>query len=134
MASPSSAPTEPDGDETSFPAENNELILPTTKIGVTVLSSSAANSLFPATAVDDDDDEEATPTPPESSSLSSENGTMTLATTEEESLSVLLRGRTDGGGEAGKRSDQLQDLDLIFSANKTSSFGCCEGGLQLSAL
>lgn len=118
MASPSSAPTEPDGEETSFPAENKELILPTTKIGATVLSSSAANSLFPATAVDDDD-EEATPTPPESSSLSSENGTMTLATTEEESLSVLLRGRADGGGEAGKRPDQLQDLgfDLLSQQN-----------------
>lgn len=133
MASPSSAPTEPDGEETSFPAENKELILPTTKTGAVVPSSNAANSLFPATAVDDDD-EEATPTPPESSSLSSENGTMTLATTEEESLSVLLRGRTDGGGEAGKRSDLLQDLDLIFSANNTSSFGSCEEGLQLLAL
>lgn len=107
MASPSSAPTEPDGEEPSFPAEN-KLIQPPTKAGAT----GAADSLFPATAVDDDDDEEATPTPPESSSLSSENGTMTLATTEEESLSVLLRGRTDGGGEAGKRSDQRQDLDL----------------------
>lgn len=110
MASPSSAPTEPDGEETSFPAENKELIIPTTTIGATVLSSSATNSLFPAKSVDED--EEATPTPPESSSLSSENGTMTLATTEEESLSVLLRGRTDGGGEAGEGSDQVQDLDF----------------------
>lgn len=113
MASPSSAPTEPDREETSFPAENKELILPTTKTGAAVLSSSATNSLFPATAVDDDD-EEATPTPPESSSLSSENGTMTLATTEEESLSVLLRGRTDGGGEAGKRSDFLSQQNFII--------------------
>ncbi|TWW65907.1 ubiquitin carboxyl-terminal hydrolase MINDY-1 [Takifugu flavidus] len=112
MASPSSAPTEPDGEETSFPAENKELILPTTKTGAAVLSSSAANSLFPAAAVDDDD-EEATPTPPESSSMSSENGTMTLATTEEESLSVLLRGRIDGGEEAGLDLDENENSSVV---------------------
>lgn len=120
MASPSLAPTEPDSEETPFPAENKELIVTATKIGATVLSSSATNSLFPAKAVDED--EEATPTPPESSSLSSENGTMTLATTEEESLSVLLRHRPNGGGETGKRSDQIQDPNVVPAQQKSNRF------------
>lgn len=99
-----SAPPEPDREEPSFPADNKD----------DVQSSSATRSP-PAKAGDGDEDEddEATPTPPESSSLSSERGTMTLATTEEESLSVLLSHRTNGG-ETGERSAGPR-LDLIFS-------------------
>lgn len=114
MAS-SSSPPEPDRDQASFPAENKEAIVNATETREDVQSSSASSGLPPAKAADEDEDDEATPTPPESSSLSSENGTVTLATTEEESLSVLLSHRTDGEGETGERSEQVRRLDLIFS-------------------
>lgn len=110
MAS-SSAPPEPNREETTSPAENTDAIVLAAPIrDDLVWSSSATSSLAPATAAVEDEDGEATPTPPESSSLSSENGTMTLATTEEESLSVLLSHRTDGKGETGEtgqRSEQV---------------------------
>lgn len=50
-----------------------------------------------------DGEEEATPTPPESSSLSSDIETVTVATIEEESLSVLLEEDrlTEPAGESG---------------------------------
>lgn len=49
------------------------------------------------------EEEEATPTPPESSSLSSDIETVTVATIEEESLSVLLEvdRLTEAAGESG---------------------------------
>lgn len=50
-----------------------------------------------------EEEEEATPTPPESSSLSSDIETVTVATIEEESLSVLLEvdRLTEPAGESG---------------------------------
>lgn len=90
--------------------ENKELIVTMTTEGLGLdvragvsSSNSASGSPLPAKA-----EEETTPTPPESSSLSSENGTVTVATTEEESLSVLLR-NIKAEREPGKRSDQVQD-------------------------
>lgn len=111
MAS-SSAPPEPDREETSFSAENKEATVPAAKI-----RDEVQRSLSPAKAAGEDEDDEATPTPPESSSLSSENGTMTLATTEEESLSVLQSHRTNGEGETGERSS-------VWTWS-----GCCEEAL-----
>ncbi|XP_076610193.1 ubiquitin carboxyl-terminal hydrolase MINDY-1 [Chaetodon auriga] len=78
----------------------------------------AADSPLPSRVLE----EEATPTPPESSSLSSENGTVTAITTEEESLSTLLRhvkteGRQDRGGETGL------DLDLDESSSVATAGG-----------
>lgn len=107
MASSSAAP-EPDREETSFPDKE------ATKTRDDVRSGSTTRSLSPAKAADEDEDDDATPTPPESSSLSSVNGTVTLATTEEESLSVLLSHRTNGG-ETGERTEQAQRLVFIFS-------------------
>lgn len=106
-------------EEPSLPAESTskELIVTVTTegqspavaldVGAEVQSSNgAADCPLPAKVLEED----ATPTPPESSSLSSENGTVTAITTEEESLSLLLRhikteGGQDRGGEPGKRSE-----------------------------
>lgn len=100
MAS-SSAPPEPDRDQPSFPAHSKEAA----ESRDDAQSSSATSRFSPVKA--SDEEEESTPTPPESSSLSSDNGTVTLATTDEESLSVLL-GPSTTGQETGERSDQVQ--------------------------
>lgn len=68
---------------------------------------SAANSSLPGRVPEEE--EEATPTPPESSSsLSPEHETLTVATTEEESL-LKTEGGPDRGGKLGKRPEQIQD-------------------------
>lgn len=84
---------------------------PGSDVGAEVPSTNGAtDSPLPAKVFE----EEATPTPPDTSSLSSENDTVTAVTTEEESLSVLLKHiKTEGGqdreGEPGKQSDQVQN-------------------------
>ncbi len=86
-------------------------LTPGSDVGAEVPSSNgAADSPLPAKVPEEE--EEATPTPPESSSLSSENGTVTAVTTEEESLSALLRhikaeGGQDRGGELGKTRSRI---------------------------
>lgn len=97
---------EPSKEEMCLPSENKELIVTTTMEELGVQSSNDA-------AADTREEVEATPTPPESSSLSSENGTVTVATTEEESLSVMLKHiKTnrwpDEEREPGKGWDQVQ--------------------------
>ncbi|KAM4724911.1 ubiquitin carboxyl-terminal hydrolase MINDY-1 [Anableps anableps] len=63
-----------------------------------------------------EEDGEATPTPPESSPSLSENETMTLATTEDETLSVPLRRiKTEGG--AGRGGEPAPDLDQEESSS-----------------
>ncbi|KAG8004796.1 Ubiquitin carboxyl-terminal hydrolase MINDY-1 [Nibea albiflora] len=129
MAESGSEPTAADlliqtnKDEPPLPAEpvSKELIVTTTTEGsevrAEVLSSNgAADSRLPTKVLE----EEATPTPPESPSLSSENETVTAGTTEEESLSDLLRhAKTDGGRETGP------DLDLEDSSSAVTA-GCSD--------
>ncbi|XP_029282210.1 LOW QUALITY PROTEIN: ubiquitin carboxyl-terminal hydrolase MINDY-1 [Cottoperca gobio] len=79
--------------------------------------------------VREEEEEEATPTPPDSSSLSSENGTMTAITTEEESLSVLLRhNKAEGGQGRGGETD----LDLEDQRESTDSASFSIPSLELS--
>ncbi|XP_070840629.1 ubiquitin carboxyl-terminal hydrolase MINDY-1 [Chaetodon trifascialis] len=104
-------------EERPVPAASKELIVttategpgPTPGTDAEVPSrNGAADSPLPARVLE----EEATPTPPESSSLSSENGTVTAITTEEESLSVLLRHiKTEGGQDQGGETGLDPDLD-----------------------
>lgn len=98
---------EPSMEEMCFPAENKELIVTMTVEELDVQSNSAAADTR------EEEEEEATPTPPESSSLSPENGTVTVATREEESLSVMLNQiktdrQPDREGEPGKGRGQVQ--------------------------
>ncbi|KAM6973916.1 ubiquitin carboxyl-terminal hydrolase MINDY-1 [Tautogolabrus adspersus] len=88
-----------------------------------VLSSNgAADSPLP-TKVQQQEEEEATPTPPEtSSSLSSGNGTVTAITTEEESLSTLLRHIKSVGGPDRRREPGL-DLDLEEGSSVATAGG-----------
>lgn len=91
-------------EEPLLPVSKELIVTVTTEgsaVGAGVPSSNgAADSRLPAKVLEE---EEATPTPPESPSLSSENETVTAATTEEDSLSDLLRhAKTDGGRETGK--------------------------------
>lgn len=59
-----------------------------------------------------EEDDEVTPTPPESSPSLSENETMTIATTEDETLSVQLRHiKTEGG--AGKGAEPGKSASRI---------------------
>lgn len=97
-----SAPPEPDREEPSFPADNKDAAEAQSRGDV------QGGTPPPARAAEEEE-EEATPTPPESSSLSSEQGTVTLATTEEESLSVLLSHRTPGEGEAGEGAEPARE-------------------------
>uniref|UniRef100_A0A4W6DQM0 Ubiquitin carboxyl-terminal hydrolase n=1 Tax=Lates calcarifer TaxID=8187 RepID=A0A4W6DQM0_LATCA len=84
-------------------------------------SNGDADSPLPA-KVPKEEEEEATPSPPESSSLSSENGTMTAITTEEESVSALLRHmETEGGRDRG--ADPGLDLDLEDSSSVATGGG-----------
>ncbi|XP_074542700.1 ubiquitin carboxyl-terminal hydrolase MINDY-1 [Halichoeres trimaculatus] len=80
-------------------------------------SNGAADSPVPPKVQEEED--EATPTPPEtSSSVSSGNGPMTTITTEEESLSALLRHiKTERAGEPGL------DLDLEESSSVATAGG-----------
>lgn len=126
MASSSTAATDllitQSKDETSLPAESKELTVTMTTAGLqphvraeVPSSNGATDTPLPVRAEEDDG---ATPTPPESSSLSSDIETATVATTEEESLLVLLRHiKTDRlvgqGGEPGKGSDLVQVLDFV---------------------
>lgn len=126
MASSSAAATDllitQSEDETPLPAESKELTVTMTTeglqphVGAEVPSSNGATDTpLPVRAEEED---EATPTPPESSSLSSDIETVTVATTEEESLLVLLRqiktdSMVDQGGEPGKGSDQGRDGGLV---------------------
>ncbi|XP_056256298.1 ubiquitin carboxyl-terminal hydrolase MINDY-1 [Seriola aureovittata] len=76
-------------------------------------SNGDANSPLPSK-------EEATPTPQESSLVSSENGTVTTVTTEEESVSALLRhigteGRQNRAGDPGLELD-LEDSSSVATA------------------
>lgn len=115
-------------EEPSLPAESasKELIITTTTegsdVGAKVPSSNGAAESPPTAKVLKEEEEEATPTPPDTSSLSSENGTMTAVTTEEESLSAILRHiKTEGGqdrdGETGL------DLDLEDSSSVATAGG-----------
>ncbi|XP_054461520.1 ubiquitin carboxyl-terminal hydrolase MINDY-1 [Anoplopoma fimbria] len=102
---------------------SKELIVTTATGGSTEVPSSngAADSPLP-TKVLKEEEEEATPTPPDTSSLSSENGTITAVTTEEESLSVLLRHiKTEGGQERG--GEPGLDLDLEESSSVLTAGG-----------
>ncbi|KAL6100279.1 mindy1 [Pungitius sinensis] len=83
------------------PVDSFKRLIVTTATEVTS-SNGAATGPLPAEVLE----EVATPTPPNLTSLSSENGTISGVTTEEESLSVLLRhvkaeGGQDRGGETG---------------------------------
>lgn len=129
MASSSAAATDllitQSKDETSLPAESKELTVTMTTEGLqprvtaeVPSSNGATDTPLPVRAEEEEEEDEATPTPPESSSLSSDIGTVTVATTEEESLLVLLRHiktdrLVDQGGEPGKGSDQGQDGGLV---------------------
>lgn len=85
-------------------------------------SNGDADSPLPA-KVPKEEEEEATPSPPESSSLSSENGTMTAITTEEESVSALLRHmETEGGRDRGADPGKTQVLRMKL--NKVSETRC----------
>lgn len=126
MASSSAAETDllitQSKDETSLPAESKELTDTMTTAGLqphvrAEVPSSNGDTDTPLPVRAEEEEDEATPTPPESSSLSSDIETATVATTEEESLSVLLRHIktervVDQGGEPGKESDQGQDGGL----------------------
>lgn len=128
MASSSAAATDllitQSKDETSLPAESKELTVTMTTVGqqphvrAEVPSNNGDTDTPLPVRAEEEEEEEATPTPPESSSLSSDIETATVATTEEESLLVLLRhiktGRlVDQGGEPGKGPDQGQDGGLV---------------------
>lgn len=84
-------------------------------------SNGAADSHLPTKVLKE---EEATPSPPESTSpsLSSENGTLTAVTTEEETLSVLLRQIKAEGG-AGRGGEPGLDLDLEESSSVATAGG-----------
>ncbi|MEQ2165155.1 Ubiquitin carboxyl-terminal hydrolase MINDY-1 [Goodea atripinnis] len=88
-------------------------------------SSSKADRPLPTRAPEED--EEATPTPPESSPSLSENETLTIATTEDETLSVQLRhikaesgpgreGESDGVTTTGNSLDIEDGLSSTYSA------------------
>lgn len=129
MASSSAAATDllitQSKDETPLPAENKELTVTMTTEGLQphvraeVPSSNGATDTPLPVRAEEEEEDKATPTPPESSSLSSDIETVTVATTEEESLLVLLRHiktdrLVDQGGEPGKGSDHLvQVLDFV---------------------
>ncbi|XP_017285136.1 ubiquitin carboxyl-terminal hydrolase MINDY-1 isoform X2 [Kryptolebias marmoratus] len=76
-------------------------------------SNGASNSPLPVS------EEEATPTPPESSPSPSENETLTIITTEDETLSVPLRHNKTGGPDRGGQSGLDQDLDESSSVMTT---------------
>lgn len=77
-------------------------------------SNGTANSTFPANVLE----EEATPTPPESSpSLSSENATLTIVTTEDETLSVLLKQNKNEG-----RPDREEPGKMITNCLRKTIF------------
>ncbi|XP_036949749.1 ubiquitin carboxyl-terminal hydrolase MINDY-1 isoform X5 [Acanthopagrus latus] len=98
-------------DDPSGPAGSvsKELIVTTTTEGPGPMPGSDVRAEGPSTNGAADSpltakvfEEEATPTPPDTSSLSSENDTVTAVTTEEESLSILLRHiKTEGGQDRG---------------------------------
>ncbi|MED6278608.1 hypothetical protein CHARACLAT_025654, partial [Characodon lateralis] len=77
-------------------------------------SSSKADRPLPTRAPEED--EEATPTPPESSPSLSENETLTIATTEDETLSVRLRHIKAESGP-GREGESAPDLDLEESSS-----------------
>ncbi|MEQ2294755.1 Ubiquitin carboxyl-terminal hydrolase MINDY-1 [Ameca splendens] len=77
-------------------------------------SSSKADRPLPTRAPEED--EEATPTPPESSPSLSENETLTIATTEDETLSVQLRHIKAESGP-GREGESAPDLDLEESSS-----------------
>uniref|UniRef100_M4AS65 Ubiquitin carboxyl-terminal hydrolase n=1 Tax=Xiphophorus maculatus TaxID=8083 RepID=M4AS65_XIPMA len=65
-----------------------------------------------------EEDDEATPTPPESSPSLSENETMTIATTEDETLSVQLRHiKTEGGAEPAPDPDLEESSSGMTAAD-----------------
>ncbi|KAK9527084.1 hypothetical protein VZT92_015746 [Zoarces viviparus] len=89
---------------------------PPPKEGVSKELIVTADGPLPANVLMEAEQEEATPTPPDSSSLSSENGTITAVTTEEESLSVLLRhAKAEEGRDRG--AEPGLDLDLGDSSS-----------------
>ncbi|XP_068188608.1 ubiquitin carboxyl-terminal hydrolase MINDY-1 isoform X2 [Antennarius striatus] len=109
VASTADLMTELHKDETSVPSENVAKELLVAMVTDTTLGSGGAAEVPSADGPPPAriPEEEATPTPPESSlSLSSENETLTLATTEEESLL-----RTNGGLDRGGNPDLDPDLD-----------------------
>lgn len=83
----------------------------TNQTKVTDGSKPAARALNNSKA-DREEDEEATPTPPESSPSLSENETMTIATTEDETLSVQL-----GHRKPERATEMAPDLDLEESSS-----------------
>ncbi|XP_068565486.1 ubiquitin carboxyl-terminal hydrolase MINDY-1 isoform X2 [Cebidichthys violaceus] len=103
---------------------------PPPKEGVSKELIGTADGPLPAKVLMETEQEEATPTPPDSSSLSSENGTITAVTTEEESLSVLLRHvKTEGGRDRG--AEPGLDLDLEESSSVVPDVLCVSTGLDL---
>uniref|UniRef100_A0A671UN52 Ubiquitin carboxyl-terminal hydrolase n=1 Tax=Sparus aurata TaxID=8175 RepID=A0A671UN52_SPAAU len=92
---------------------------PGSDVGAEVPSTNGAtDSPLPAKVFE----EEATPTPPDTSSLSSENDTVTAVTTEEESLSVLLKHiKTEGGQD--REGEPGLDLDLDESSSVATAGG-----------
>lgn len=119
--------TERSKDEPTVGSESfsKELIVTVTAEGSELEAPSSNGTTDPALVakVYQKDEEEATPTPPESSpSPSSENGTLTTVTTEEETLSALLRHiKTEGGPERGGVPGL--DLDLEESSSLATAGG-----------
>lgn len=97
-ASSARRPITRSGDDASFPLESEE---PGRSKESLQLDLKAA--VGPEQVEQQQEEEEATPTPPESSSLSSDMETVTVATIEEESLSVLLEADrlAEPAGESG---------------------------------
>nr|XP_020477162.1 uncharacterized protein LOC109972556 [Monopterus albus]XP_020477163.1 uncharacterized protein LOC109972556 [Monopterus albus]XP_020477164.1 uncharacterized protein LOC109972556 [Monopterus albus]XP_020477165.1 uncharacterized protein LOC109972556 [Monopterus albus]XP_020477166.1 uncharacterized protein LOC109972556 [Monopterus albus]XP_020477167.1 uncharacterized protein LOC109972556 [Monopterus albus]XP_020477168.1 uncharacterized protein LOC109972556 [Monopterus albus]XP_020477169.1 unc len=87
-------------------------------VGTQVSSSNEVRPLH-AVVLKEKEEEEDTPTPPESSSLSSENGTITCITTEEESVSTLLRLiKTEGGQDGGPGLElDLEESSSVATGN-----------------
>ncbi|XP_036949750.1 ubiquitin carboxyl-terminal hydrolase MINDY-1 isoform X6 [Acanthopagrus latus] len=118
-------------DDPSGPAGSvsKELIVTTTTEGPGPMPGSDVRAEGPSTNGAADSpltakvfEEEATPTPPDTSSLSSENDTVTAVTTEEESLSILLRHiKTEGGQDRG--GEPGLDLDLDESSSVATAGG-----------
>lgn len=108
MAAPASSdavssarrPVTQSGDDASIPVESEE---PGRSKESLQLDLKAAVRPEQVEQPQEEEEEEATPTPPESSSLSSDIETVTVATIEEESLSVLLEvdRLTEAAGESG---------------------------------
>ncbi|KAM8767661.1 ubiquitin carboxyl-terminal hydrolase MINDY-1 isoform 1-T2 [Acanthopagrus schlegelii] len=118
-------------DDPSGPAGSvsKELIVTTTTEGPGPMPGSDVGAEGPSTNGAADSpltakvfEEEATPTPPDTSSLSSENDTVTAVTTEEESLSILLRNIKTGGGQ-DRGGEPGLDLDLDESSSVATAGG-----------